>query len=145
MKIKIKKLKQNAKIPQQMTAGSSGMDVYACIEQNLRIPKGEVILVPTGIAMEIPLGFEVQIRPRSGLSTKHKLIMPNSPGTIDSDYRGELFVPLMNLGSEDFVLEPDTRIAQMVVSQIVSVEVVETEELSPSGRGEGGFGSTGKS
>jgi dUTP pyrophosphatase len=145
MILKIKKLNPSAKLPQKMTEGASGMDVYSCIESSRVITKGEVFLVPTGIALEIPSGYEVQVRPRSGLSTKHKLIMPNSPGTIDSDYRGELFVPLLNLGSEDYVLENETRIAQIVIAQTIHLDVVEISDLSPTNRGEGGFGSTGRS
>ncbi|MDF3818726.1 dUTP diphosphatase [Leptospira sp. 96542] len=142
--VHIKILREGAAIPKYQTPGSAGMDLSACLTENLLLPKDKVVFVPTGLAMAIPEGFEAQVRPRSGFSTKNQILMPNSPGTVDSDYRGEIFVPLLNLGESDFVLEPGTRIAQLVVQRVEQMETVVVPDLDETSRGAGGFGSTGK-
>lgn len=130
-------------LPSQATPGSAGYDVRSA-EEEVHIAPGEIRLVRTGFAMELPVGIECQVRPRSGLALKHGLTLPNSPGTIDSDYRGELQVILQNLGSEPVVLKRGERIAQLVFARYESPQIEEVSELSESGRGEGGFGSTGR-
>ncbi|MCW7470540.1 dUTP diphosphatase [Leptospira kanakyensis] len=142
--IHIQILKEGAVIPEYKTSGSAGMDLSACLSENLILPNGKVVFVPTGLAMAIPEGYEGQVRPRSGFSTKNRIMMPNSPGTIDSDYRGEILIPLLNLSGEDFVLEPGTRVAQMVLHSVAQLPVQVVTELSATERGTGGFGSTGK-
>lgn len=137
-------LKPGAVVPEYKTPGSAGMDLSACLTGNLILPKGEVVFVPTGLAMAIPDGYEGQIRPRSGFSTKNRIIMPNSPGTIDSDYRGEILIPLLNLSGADFVLEPGTRVAQIVFQAVGQLSIQVVTELSTTERGSCGFGSTGK-
>jgi dUTP pyrophosphatase len=120
------------------------MDLHAAISTALVIDSGDICLIPCGFAMSIPEGFEAQVRPRSGLSTKHGISMPNAPGTIDSDYRGEVKIPLINLGREPFTVEGGMRIAQMVICPIVRAEIEEVEILEETVRGSGGFGSTGR-
>lgn len=142
--LQIQILKEGAVVPEYKTEGSAGMDLTACLSENLILPKGEVVFVTTGLAMAIPEGYEGQIRPRSGFSTKHRIIMPNSPGTIDSDYRGEVLIPLLNLSGEDFVLEPGTRVAQIVFQSVAKLTVKLVPKLEATVRGSGGFGSTGK-
>ncbi|TGL72500.1 dUTP diphosphatase [Leptospira jelokensis] len=142
--LQIQILKEGAVVPEYKTTGSAGMDLSACLLENLILPKGEVVFVPTGLAMAIPEGYEGQIRPRSGFSTKNRIMMPNGPGTIDSDYRGEILIPLLNLGGEDFVLEPATRIAQIVFQLVAKLSVQVVPKLGDTARGTGGFGSTGK-
>ncbi|GBF41786.1 dUTP diphosphatase [Leptospira ellinghausenii] len=142
--IQIQILREGAVVPEYKTSGSAGMDLSACIKENLLLPKGEVVFVPTGLAMAIPEGYEGQIRPRSGFSTKQRILMPNSPGTIDSDYRGEILIPLLNLSGSDFLLEPGTRVAQMVIQAVVKFPIQVVTELGSTERGTGGFGSTGK-
>ncbi|MBM9589559.1 dUTP diphosphatase [Leptospira sp. 201903075] len=137
-------LKPGAVVPEYKTSGSAGMDLSACLTENIILPKGEVVFVPTGLAMAIPDGYEGQIRPRSGFSTKNRILMPNSPGTIDSDYRGEILIPLLNLSGADFVLEPGTRVAQIVFQAVGQLSLQVVTELSVTERGTGGFGSTGK-
>lgn len=144
LQIQIQILKEEAVLPEYKTPGAAGMDLSACLSENLLLPKGEVVLVPTGLAMAIPEGYEGQIRPRSGFSTKHRIIMPNSPGTIDSDYRGEILIPLLNLSGEDFVLEPGTRVAQLVIQAVSQLPIQVVTGLNTTQRGTGGFGSTGK-
>lgn len=119
------------------------MDVRAAVAAPVTVPRGEIALVPTGIAIEVPEGFEMQVRPRSGLAAKHGITLPNSPATIDSDYRGEVRVILQNLGAEAFVIERGMRIAQMVLQRVPRVEWVETAELTATSRESGGFGHTG--
>ena len=138
-----KRLTPLAVIPHYQTEHAAGMDLHAAIERPLAVSPGDTVLVPCGFAMAIPAGYEAQVRPRSGLATKHGITMPNAPGTIDADYRGEVMVPLINLGREEFTVEPDMRIAQMVVAPVSRAEVVEVEDLSDTDRGSGGFGSTG--
>ncbi|XDD44084.1 dUTP diphosphatase [Leptospira sp. WS60.C2] len=142
--LQIQILRDGAVIPEYKTSGSAGMDLTACLTEPLLLPKGEVVLVPTGLAMAIPEGYEGQIRPRSGFSTKQRILMPNSPGTIDSDYRGEILIPLLNLSGSDFLLEPGTRVAQMVIQAVVKFPIQVVLELGSTERGSGGFGSTGK-
>lgn len=142
MKVLIKKLNKNALIPEYHSIGAAGADIYACVENDIKINPGEVVLIPTGIALEIPEGYEVQIRPRSGLASKG-IILPNSPGTIDSDYRGEVKVILMNLSKEQFIIHNHDRIGQMILSKFEKIEFQEVDDLNPTERGSGGFGSTG--
>ena len=142
-KIQIKKLSTTVSIPKYETPGSSGMDIAAHIENNIIISPGENALVPTGFSISIPIGYEVQIRPRSGLAFKKNITVLNAPGTIDADYRGEIKVILINLGKEKFIIENGERIAQMVVCPVVQVNLEEVNELSCTERGSGGFGSTG--
>ncbi|HEV3077420.1 MAG TPA: dUTP diphosphatase [Thermoanaerobaculia bacterium] len=130
-------------LPAAASAGSSGCDLRAALAGEAVLRPGERLLVPTGLALEIPPGWEGQVRPRSGLALRHGIGMVNAPGTIDSDYRGEVGVLLINLGSEPFTLRRGDRIAQLVIARVESVEWVEAEALDGSDRGEGGFGSTG--
>lgn len=130
-------------LPAYETHGAAGMDVRAAVEQPLTLPRGEIALVPTGFAIEVPPGFEMQVRPRSGLAAKHGITLPNSPATIDSDYRGEVRVIVQNLGPEPFVIERGMRIAQMVLQRVPRVEWVESGELTATSRESGGFGHTG--
>jgi|TARA_B110000914_G_scaffold134083_1_gene117218 dUTP pyrophosphatase len=143
VKIQIKKLSTSVSIPKYETSGSSGMDIAAQIEKNIIINPGEKAIVTTGFAVSIPRGYEVQIRPRSGLAAKKNITVLNTPGTIDADYRGEVKVILINLGKESFIIENGERIAQMVVCPVVQADLEEVKELSSTERGLGGFGSTG--
>ena len=142
-KILIKRLSKKISLPKYETAGSSGMDLAANIAGNISIDPGKTAIIPTGLALSVPRGFEVQIRPRSGLAAKKKISVLNTPGTIDSDYRGEIKVILINQGQETFKVEKGLRIAQMVVCPVVQAQIKEVEDLSETGRGKGGFGSTG--
>ena len=142
-KIQIKKLSDAVLIPKYETPGSSGMDIAAHIAKNITIYPGEKALVPTGFSLAIPHGFEVQIRPRSGLAAKKSITVLNTPGTIDADYRGEVKVILINLSKEKFIVRNGERIAQMVVCPIAQVQLDEVKELFETDRGSGGFGSTG--
>jgi len=130
-------------LPEYATEGSSGFDVRAAVENEITIPKGKVSLVPTNLRVEIPLGYEIQVRPRSGLAAKHGIGVLNSPGTIDSDYRGEIKVILFNFGEEDFSINRGDRIAQLVLSKVYLAEFKISNGLNESSRGEGGFGHTG--
>ena len=148
IEIKIKRLSENFKdvsLPSYATDGSSGMDVRATVREEIIIPAGKVVLVPTDFSMEIPEGYEIQVRPRSGLAAIHNIGILNSPGTIDSDYRGEVKIILMNFGDKDFIISRGERIAQLVVSKIYKALLKESNNLESSKRGEGGFGHTGKS
>jgi dUTP diphosphatase len=129
-------------LPSYMTEGSAGMDLYADIEVSVQLAPLERVLVPTGISIALPIGFEAQIRPRSGLALKHGLTMVNSPGTIDSDYRGEIGLIVINLGSEPVVIMRGERIAQMIVQRVIKAQWQEVEELPSSERQDGGFGHT---
>lgn len=142
MTIKIRSEK-GAQLPSYQTPGSAGADIRAFISEDIVVKKGARVLVPTGLYFEIPAGYEVQIRPRSGLAAKNGITIPNSPGTIDSDYRGEIKIILMNLGDEDFVIKNGDRIAQMVVAPVVQAVFEMADELSVTERGDGGFGHTG--
>jgi|TARA_B110000914_G_C15412934_1_gene422767 dUTP pyrophosphatase len=143
IKIQIKKLSNSVIIPKYETSGSSGMDIAAHVENNIIINPGEKALVSTGFSIAIPTGYEVQIRPRSGLAVKKNITVLNTPGTIDADYRGEIKVILINLGQEKFIIQNGERIAQMVVCPVVQANLEEVTELSDTKRGSGGFGSTG--
>jgi dUTP diphosphatase len=126
-----------------MTDGAAGMDLHAAVGDDVTIPPGDVVLIPTGLEIALPLGFEGQIRPRSGLAVKHSIGMPNAPATIDSDYRGELRVPLINLGREAFTVSRGMRMAQLVVAPVVRVTWDEVSELPPTARAGRGFGHSG--
>ncbi len=141
--VKVVTANSSAELPIYMTPGSAGADVKAAVESEVSIAPGQRFAVPTGLFFEIPPGFEVQVRPRSGLALKHGIILPNSPGTIDSDYRGELKIIMLNLGSEPFAVKRGDRIAQLVAAKVHRVEFTKHDELENSSRGEGGFGSTG--
>jgi len=144
--VQIQRLPHSAgvELPAYQTAGAAGMDLRAAVEDPLVIPPGGRDAVPTGLKVAAPPGFELQVRPRSGLALKHGIIVPNSPGTIDSDYRGEVKVILMNLGTEDFVIRRGDRIAQLVLARVETVAWVETEALPDTARSDGGFGHTGR-
>ena len=144
VKVLIKKLDKKVKLPEYKTTGSSGLDLTAFIEKKIVIKPGENALVPTGISIAIPEDTEVQIRPRSGLAAKNNISVLNTPGTIDSDYRGEIKVILFNHGNNEFIINNNDRIAQMILTPVVKMELEETETLPETIRGEGGFGSTGK-
>jgi dUTP pyrophosphatase len=145
MKIYIKRLKkdQPVTLPQYMTKGSSGMDLFASLERDVILGPGERGLIPTGISIAIPEGFEGQIRPRSGLAIQKGIGIVNGPGTIDADYRGEIGVALINFGKEPFTIRNGDRIAQMVISQVFRATFEEVDDLLPTQRQEGGFGHTG--
>lgn len=136
--------KSNNPLPAYETAGSAGMDMRAFIGEEIILNPLERKLIPTGLFIELPQGYEAQLRPRSGLAFKHGISLPNSPATIDSDYRGEIKVALINLSNEAFVIKNGDRIAQMIIARFEKVEFVAVEELNETQRGEGGFGSTGK-
>ena len=144
VKVLFKRLNHNAKVPNYKTDGSSGMDLMACIEDQILIAPQTSKLIPTGIAIAIPEDTEVQIRPRSGLAAKSNISVLNTPGTIDSDYRGELKVILFNHGKDEFIVNNEDRIAQMVLMPVLKVKFEEINELPETIRGSGGFGSTGK-
>ena len=147
IELKIKRLSENftdIPLPSYATEGSSGMDVRAAVEDEMIIEPGRVALVPTDFSVEIPLGYEIQVRPRSGLAVKHLLGVLNSPGTIDSDYRGEVKIILMNFGTENYSIKRGDRIAQLVIAKVYLADIKETGELADTERGEGGFGHTGK-
>jgi len=144
VKVLIKKLNPSVQLPSYKTNGASGMDLMAFIEKPINLEPGKSCLVPTGLSVAFPQEYEIQIRPRSGLAAKKSISILNTPGTIDSDYRGELKIILFNHGSEDFIINNSDRVAQMVLTPIIKMELEETKELPESIRGEGGFGSTGK-
>ena len=139
----IKRLSKNIELPKYETNGSSGMDLSANIEKQIKIEPGKTSMIPTGISVSIPKNFEIQIRSRSGLAAKSQISVLNSPGTIDADYRGELKVILINLGNKTFVVESGARIAQMVLCPIVKAKFKEVDNLDDTDRGASGFGSTG--
>lgn len=140
--IKIRVL-PGAKIPEYKSNESAGADIFAHVEKPIALAPGETCLVPTGIFIELPPGFEAQIRPRSGLAIHHGITLLNSPGTIDSDYRGEIQIIVTNFGKKEFIIENGMRIAQMVISQVYRGEFTTVTELSSTQRNEGGFGHTG--
>ncbi len=145
IKLEIRKLEEARDLPtpQYMTKGAAGMDLYAALNETLMIKPGEIKVIPVGFKMALPVGYEAQIRPRSGLASRYGITIINTPGTVDSDYRGEVKVPLINLGENPFYLERGERIAQMVIHKCPPVEVIEIEELSETTRNEKGFGHTG--
>ncbi len=147
IKMNIKRISEkfnDIPLPHYATEGSSGMDVRAAIDDELVLEAGKVDMIPTNLIVEIPEGFEIQVRPRSGLAAKHGIGLLNSPGTIDSDYRGEVKIILFNFSKEDFVIKRGDRIAQLILSKFYRAELNQAENLSSSSRGEGGFGHTGK-
>lgn len=144
VKLLIKKLQKNIILPEYKTDGSSGMDLMANVEQTVKMLPGEKKIISTGIMVAIPEQYEIQIRPRSGLAAKNGISVLNTPGTIDSDYRGEIKVILINLGKDIFEIKKNDRIAQMIVCPIIKVELEEVESLPETVRGKGGFGSTDK-
>ena len=141
LQIEIQRLDKTLPLPQYKTPLSSGMDLYSRISTTIK--KGETTLVPTGIAIKLPEGYEAQIRPRSGLALKHGLTLLNTPGTIDADYRGEISLIVINFGKEDFIIEKGMRLAQMVINRYETASFIEVDSLPDSQRGSGGFGSTG--
>ena len=144
VKVIIKKLSPEVELPSYKTTGSSGMDLMAFIKSSITIKPKASSLIPTGLSMAFSENYEVQIRPRSGLAAKNNISVLNTPGTIDSDYRGEIKVIIYNHGNENFVVNNKDRIAQMILTPIVKMELQEADELPKTLRGEGGFGSTGK-
>jgi len=130
-------------LPCYMTPQAAGMDLYAAVETDLVLKSGEIRLVPTGLAMALPVGFEAQIRPRSGLAVKYGIGIINSPGTIDADYRGEILVSLINFGKSEFIVHHGDRIAQMVIQKVYQVKLLPVEVLDETERNTGGFGHTG--
>ena len=145
MNIKITNLHKDAILPEYQTPGAAGADLHACIDKPITLQPMERQRIPTGVAIAIPKGFELQIRARSGMGLKHGITMVNGVGTIDSDFRGELGVLLINLGQEPFTVEPGMRIAQMVVARHETVEWREVDYLDETSRGDAGYGSTGQS
>ena len=141
--MKIRMISKSGRIPEYKTEGASGMDLKAYLSQPVTLHPMERMIVPTGLYMELPPGYEAQARARSGLAIKHGIGLVNGIGTIDSDYRGELCIPLINWGSEDFVINDGDRIAQLVIARYEKVEVELTDSLEETERGEGGFGHTG--
>ncbi len=144
VKILVKKNSKNIKLPDYKTSGSSGMDLVAYLKNKIILKPGKSITVPTGISVAIPKNYEIQIRPRSGLAAKNSITVLNTPGTIDSDYRGEIKIILINLGSKLFIIKPGDRVAQMILCPIVKVKFKEVKNPPNTKRGGKGFGSTGK-
>jgi dUTP pyrophosphatase len=139
----IQRLDPRATLPAYQTPGAAGMDLAACLSEPVLVAPGAIVLIPTGLALAIPRGYEGQVRPRSGLSTRHGITIVNAPGTIDSDYRGELKIALINLGREPFEITHAMRVAQLVIAPVVQPRVREVDALDATARGSGGFGSTG--
>jgi len=143
--VKISCLRPEARLPRYMTAAAAGMDLYVRLDEDVVLPAGRRVMVPTGIAIALPPGFEAQVRPRSGLAVKHGVTLLNTPGTIDADYRGEISVILINHGSDDFVIKDGERIAQMIIAPVSRCQWQLVDELDETDRGSGGFGHTGVS
>ena len=144
MQLPVRRLRPDAILPKTMSQGAAGLDLAAALDSPMTLAPGARALVPTGLAVAIPIGYEGQVRPRSGLAMKHGITCLNSPGTIDADYRGELKVLLINHGHEPFVIAHGDRMAQLVIAQVAQPEVFLVDELDATPRGDGGFGSTGK-
>lgn len=142
--LKIQKLDEKVTVPCYQTEGAAGMDLCAFLNDPVTLKSLERKLIPTGLKMELPHGYEAQVRPRSGMSIKHGITLVNCVGTIDEDYRGELCVPVINLSTEEFTIQNGDRIAQMIVAPVTKADISVVTELSDTQRGEGGFGSTGK-
>ncbi len=148
--LRVRAIDPRASVPHYQTEHAAGMDLAACLPEGETLTLrplfggGQIVLVPTGLAIAVPPGFEAQVRPRSGLSTKHGVTMPNSPGTIDADYRGEVKVPMMNLGQEPFEITHGMRVAQLVIAPVARARIEVVTELDETTRGAGGFGSTGR-
>ncbi|MCB9565456.1 MAG: dUTP diphosphatase [Kofleriaceae bacterium] len=143
-RVQFQRLRPDAVVPRYMTAGAAGLDLVAAVDAPVIFAPGDRRAVGTGLAVAIPAGFEGQVRPRSGLARKLGVTVVNAPGTIDSDYRGEIVVLLINLGREPVALEPGERVAQLVIAPVAQAEIVEVEALDVTERGDGGFGSTGR-
>ena len=145
MEVNIQRIEGNEDLPlpRYMSPGASGMDLFAATREPVIIPPGEVAMIPLGIRIALPEGFEAQVRPRSGLAARHGIGILNSPGTVDSDYRGEVKVILFNFGKKDFTINRGDRIAQMVITRVARVTLVEQDDLEDTKRGSGGFGHTG--
>ena len=146
--LRVRRLDERAALPKAHSRHAAGLDLAACLPRvqhtgPITLEPGAIAKVPTGIAIAIEPGFEGQIRPRSGLATTHAITLPNAPGTIDADYRGELFVALINLGRDPFTIEHAMRIAQLVIAPVARADILETDELDPTDRADAGFGSTG--
>ena len=144
IKVLIKKLDSSVELPSYKTDGASGMDLMAFVKEPINLKPQTSCLVPTGISVAFPSEYEIQIRPRSGLAAKNNISVLNTPGTIDSDYRGEIKIILFNHGNEDFLINDKDRIAQMILTPVIKMNFEETDNLPETVRGEGGFGSTGK-
>ena len=144
VKILVKKLDKNIKLPSYKTSGSSGMDLVAFIKNKIIINPGNKAMIPTGISLAIPKNYEIQIRPRSGLALKNGISVLNTPGTIDSDYRGEIKIILINLSKKPFIIKSGDRIAQMILCPVAKIKLKEVKNLPKTSRGKAGFGSTGK-
>ena len=144
MILKIFRMPHNKFVPEYKTEGAAGMDLCAAISEPVTLKPLERYLIPTGLKIELEHGYEAQIRPRSGLSIKHGISLINCVGTIDEDYRGEVCVGVVNLSNEEYTIQPDERIAQMIIARVEQAEIKVVTELSDTARGEGGFGSTGK-
>lgn len=147
VQVKIKRISEDfadIPLPSYSTSGSAGMDIRAAVKDKIKISAGSFALISTNLSVEIPEGFEIQVRPRSGLAAKHGIGLLNSPGTIDSDYRGEIKIILFNFGKEDYLISRGERIAQLILSKVFLADFVESDVLTDSHRGKGGFGQTGK-
>ena len=144
VKVLVKKLNPNVQLPTYKTDGASGMDLMAFIDKPINLEPSKSCIIPTGLSVAFPNKYEIQIRPRSGLAAKNNISVLNTPGTIDSDYRGELKIIIYNHGKEDFIVNNGDRIAQIVLAPVIKIELEETNTLPETVRGEGGFGSTGK-
>ncbi len=142
--LKIKRLPHNKSVPKYQTEGAAGMDLCAAIEEPVTLKPLERALIPTGLKIELEHGYEAQVRPRSGLSIKHGITLINCVGTIDEDYRGEVCVPVVNLSNETYTIQPEERIAQMIIAKVEQAKIEVVTELTETVRGTGGFGSTGK-
>lgn len=142
--VQFKKLDPRAKIPQYMTSHAAGLDLCAVLDEPLQVAPGQRVLIPTGLAMALPYGFEGQVRPRSGLAWRDGVTLVNTPGTIDADYRGEVKIILINHGQQDVVIQHEERIAQLIIAPVVQARLCEVETLDETGRDQGGFGHTGK-
>lgn len=142
--LKIERLEHNKHLPEYKSKGAAGMDICAAIDSPITLKPLERRLIPTGIKIELESGFEAQIRPRSGLSIKHGISLINCVGTIDEDYRGEVCIPIVNLSNEEYTIQPQERIAQMVIQKVQHAQIEVVTKVSETTRGEGGFGSTGK-
>lgn len=143
LSLRFKRLNDLADLPRYHSEHAAGMDLHAALTDPITLNPGDIQLIPCGFAMAVPVGFEAQVRPRSGLATRYGISMPNAPGTIDADYRGEVKVPLINLGRDPFTIEPNMRIAQMVIAPVARCEINVVETLEDTARGHSGFGSTG--
>ncbi len=144
VRVQVRKVRPDAVVPRYMTDHAAGVDLCAAIDAPFEVARHERVAIPTGLAIALPADYEAQVRPRSGLARDHGITVVNAPGTVDADFRGEIVVLLINLGPTSVTIEPNQRIAQLVVAPVVRAEFVVVDELPPSGRGAGGFGSTGR-